>query len=297
MLFVCCFLPRSLGRATAHNARRGTVALRGGGADQHARGAESAESEQPSVSLIQALQAEIQSNITAAATQLQIALRAELSADLAAELAAFKSASAQQRGEILSTAQAQFEELQAHRRSIDNATTYAALQSGAAAAINATQTDVAKISRNKELNASAANVLVAVQSTAGIWKTARDEASAAAVQSVAAWNSASGPLNTTYMAIVGGLGRLNDASDAVVRASRAVHWDEQASRFAADDAEATRIQAQSANAFVQQAEEQALEATSAVKANRAALEILTGTVDNAVQQGAAAVATVNAAQR
>jgi hypothetical protein len=238
--------------------------------------------------LIQALEVEVQTNITTAALALEQRLQSELETQLQGELANFRRAESQLRTHLLGSAQAQFQDQQIRRNRILDSSFSVAKRDFEKASLEAVESNITDMTADTKLRASASDLLEVVKEAGGQWQLTSNQSYVAARKSVNAWWSVAAPLNVTYEEIVKGLSRLNDASQAVTRASRSVRWDEQSSRLAADYAESTELEHQKASLEVQKALELSKQANTLVNSNRETIEAIGGFVNHAEDESSAA---------
>jgi len=222
------------------------------------------DAQQPSRQQVQAFVAQLvgeaRANVTAEAEYLEAATSARLEAVLQKQLEAFGGASAKESKTLLSNARKQFEDMRKHEEGLEDALQYVSLKTGIEAARDAVGPEINRRLSGKHLNTSSQQILGALRGTERAWKEARDASEKAAAQAFNEWNSSIHGVNVTYRDIASGFEHLNDAGEAVTRAGRAIHWDKEASRFAASLAESTYANALKADADVQLAEEQSDEA-------------------------------------
>lgn len=222
------------------------------------------DAQQPSRQQVQDFVAQLvneaRANVTAEAEYLEAATSARLEAVLQKQLEAFGGASAKESKTLMSTARWQFEDMRKHEQGLEDAAQYIALKTGIEAARKAVDPEIKRRVAGKHLNASTQQILGALRGTERAWKEARDASEKAAAQAFNEWNSSIEGVNVTYSSLASGFEHLNDAGEAVTRAGRAIHWDKEASRFAASLAESTYANALAADTDVQVAEEQSDEA-------------------------------------
>jgi hypothetical protein len=223
--------------------------------------------------------AEVRSKVDQTGFKMRNDMDARLNANLKAQVNAFRVASQQQSEEAVHLSKGEFQEMAEYNRRLDYAVQHQSVEESFKEAKKAADSEAHKRVNDEHLDLAANHVLSALHDSRQAWEAARNSTYETSARVLHSWKSTDSKLRENWKVISGALGGINDASEAVKRASRGVHWDQQDSNLAADSAQHSLNNAYEVDKQVAEAERRAKQVTEIAATNRASIEAIEGHVE------------------